>query len=73
MSMYKLVKDDFKSDKSNLHLAHATIMMALCHMIMEPGKPKETCMLLDGIQQLIGSHEVSRVLLLSPTNQSINL
>ena len=32
-SMYKLVKDDFKSDKSVLHLAHASLMAAICHTI----------------------------------------
>jgi hypothetical protein len=57
MSMYKLVKEDFKADKSTFHLAHATVMIALCHMIMEPGKPRETAAQLEGIQQLIGNYE----------------
>ena len=37
-SMYRLVKDDYKSDKSYLHLAHTTLMMAACTMITEPGR-----------------------------------
>ena len=57
MAMYKLVKEDFKADKSTLHLAHATLMAALCHMITEPGKPRETAAQLDGIQQLVGPHD----------------
>jgi len=57
MAMYKLVKEDFKADKSTLHLAHATLMAALCHMITEPGKPRETAAQLDGIHQLVGSHD----------------
>jgi hypothetical protein len=36
-SMYKLVKEDFRSDKSSLHLAHATVMGALCY-ILDPVK-----------------------------------
>jgi ER-Golgi trafficking TRAPP I complex 85 kDa subunit len=31
--MYKLAKEDFKSDKSTTHLAHATLMAAICHLI----------------------------------------
>ena len=46
--MYKLVKEDFKADKSTLHLAHATVMIALSHMIMEPGKTRETAAQLEG-------------------------
>ena len=47
--MYKLVKEDFKADKSTLHLAHATVMIALSHMIMEPGKTRETAAQLEGL------------------------
>ena len=36
MSMYKLVKDDFKADKSVLHIAHVTLMTAACHFMLEP-------------------------------------
>ena len=31
--MYKLAKEDFKSDKSTTHLTHATLMGAICHLI----------------------------------------
>ena len=34
MSLYKLVKDDFKADKSYLHLAHTTVMITACHVIL---------------------------------------
>mmetsp|Transcript_14452 Transcript_14452/g.21723 ORF Transcript_14452/g.21723 Transcript_14452/m.21723 type:complete len:1460 (-) Transcript_14452:198-4577(-) len=37
LSMYRLVKDDFKADKSNLHIAHTNLMMAACQFMLEPG------------------------------------
>lgn len=35
LSMYRLVKDDYKADKSMHHLAHTTLMMAACSVMME--------------------------------------
>lgn len=32
-SMYKLVRDDYRSDKSQLHLAHTALMLAVCQWI----------------------------------------
>lgn len=34
-SMYRLVKEDFKSDKSIPHLAHTSLMLAACHLFGE--------------------------------------
>ena len=36
LSMYKLVKDDFKADKAALHIAHVSLMTAACNSILEP-------------------------------------
>mmetsp|Transcript_61952 Transcript_61952/g.108957 ORF Transcript_61952/g.108957 Transcript_61952/m.108957 type:complete len:1520 (-) Transcript_61952:123-4682(-) len=41
LAMYRLVRDDLKSDKSHLHLAHTNLMIAAAQIISEPGKTKE--------------------------------
>eukprot|EP01038_Epipyxis_sp_PR26KG_P005036 gene5036-7027_t len=40
-TMYRSVRDDFKSDKSMLHLAHTCLMLAACTMITEPNRQKD--------------------------------
>jgi hypothetical protein len=51
-SWYKLVKDDYKSDKSTLHLAHTQLMMAACTMLFEPGR-KDLIHQLDTLGQIL--------------------
>jgi len=38
ISMYRLVKEDFKSDKCNMHYAHATLMIATSLFLDTNGK-----------------------------------
>ena len=52
-SMYKLVRDDFKSDKSLLHLAHTSLMITICQVITEPNKLKDTLGNLDSLNQVL--------------------
>lgn len=54
LSMYRLVKDDYKSDKSNLHFAQTTLMICVCQMLTEPHKYKEIYGQLEIIGQCIG-------------------
>lgn len=56
LAMYKLVRDDFKADKSLLHLAHTHLMMSACHVIAEPGKIKELHPDLETLGQLLISN-----------------
>lgn len=51
-SWYKLVKDDYKSDKSTLHLAHTQLMIAACTMLLEPGK-RDLIHQLDSVGQIL--------------------
>lgn len=41
LSMYRLVRDDYKADKANLHYAQVVFMIALCQLLTEPQKYKE--------------------------------
>ncbi|KAJ1423521.1 ER-golgi trafficking TRAPP I complex 85 kDa subunit-domain-containing protein, partial [Ochromonadaceae sp. CCMP2298] len=41
LGLYKLVREDFKSDKCLLHLAHALLMMGACHVLLEPTRVKD--------------------------------
>lgn len=36
MTHYKLVRDDFKADKSVLHVVHCSVMIAACQFLMDP-------------------------------------
>lgn len=38
LSMYRLVRDDFKADKSTLHHAYVTLMMAACLLLDQSSK-----------------------------------
>ncbi len=49
--MYRLVKDDYKADKSILLYTHSLLMIALCQMFTEPHKYKEVYGVLDTISQ----------------------
>lgn len=53
LSTYKLVRDDFKSDKSLMHLAHVTIMIALCTLLMDATKAKDLPSLLEDLQNIL--------------------
>jgi hypothetical protein len=55
-AMYKLVKDDFRSDKSLLHLAHTHLMIAACLLITEPGKAKDLHAELETLGQLLAAN-----------------
>jgi hypothetical protein len=51
LSMYRLVRDDFKADKSLLHFSHSLLMSAICQIITEPNKYREVYGILDSISQ----------------------
>mmetsp|Transcript_665 Transcript_665/g.2083 ORF Transcript_665/g.2083 Transcript_665/m.2083 type:complete len:1435 (-) Transcript_665:249-4553(-) len=48
LSMYRLVRDDFRADKALLHTAYCNTMIALCMVIMDGDRPvrrdAETCL-----------------------------
>lgn len=50
---YKLVRDEYKSDKSTLHLAYSFLMIAACQIITEPHKYRDTHTYLDGLSQCL--------------------
>ena len=54
-SMYRLVRDDYKSDKSNLHLAHTIIMSAFCYFIAEPNRVRDIQSLFESLTQLLAA------------------
>lgn len=54
LSLYKLVREDFKADKSNLHLAHVCLMSAMCLLLTDAvGNRKEVLANIDAIMQII--------------------
>lgn len=53
LSMYKLVRDDYKADKSNFHLAHTYIMIALCYFLAEPHRVRDVQSQLEAIAQIL--------------------
>ncbi len=55
MSMYKIVRDDYKADKSILHVAHTNLMIAAIMMLTEPTRVKEIHSYLEAIVQSIPS------------------
>lgn len=55
-TMYKLVKDDFRADKSLLHLAHTHLMMAACQLITEPNRAKDLHAELETLGQLLAAN-----------------
>jgi hypothetical protein len=63
MSMYKLVRDDYKADKSTLHIAHTNLMMAAILMLTEPTRVKDIHSHLEAIVQLIPSMTEVRFIL----------
>jgi len=50
---YRSVRDDFRADKSNAHLLHCTLMLALCHCHLQPNNVHERREYLDTISQLL--------------------
>jgi hypothetical protein len=52
-SMYKLVRDDYKADKSILHLAYSLLMIAACQLVAEPHKYRETQSYLEAMSQCL--------------------
>lgn len=53
LSMYKLVRDDFKADKSFLHLAHTSLMICLCQMLLEPAKHRDLYAAVEALNQAL--------------------
>lgn len=53
--MYKLVRDDYKADKSNLHIAYTNLMIAAILLITEPSKVKDIQPYLEAIVQTVAS------------------
>lgn len=52
LSMYRLVRDDFKADKSIQHYAYTTVMICACLFITEPqARSREFPSLLDALNQ----------------------
>lgn len=54
-SMYKLVRDDYRADKSNLHLSYTLLMIAACQIITEPHKYREVQANLESIAQCLAA------------------
>lgn len=54
-SMYRLVKDDYRADKSNLHYAQVLLMNSICQIMSEPQKYKEIYQQVDMIGQCISA------------------
>ena len=52
-SHYKLVKDDFKSDRSYMHYLHCNLMLAICHGLTDPNKPKDRSEYIEAIVQAV--------------------
>ncbi|RYH31676.1 hypothetical protein EON65_02190 [archaeon] len=52
-SMYKLARDDYKSDKSILHLSYTLLMIAICQLITEPQKYREIQGYLETLSQCL--------------------
>lgn len=48
LNIYRTVKEDFRSDKSTLHLAHCLLMIIACHNVMDPGRRD----IVDQVEQL---------------------
>jgi len=53
VSMYKLVRDDFKADKSTLHIAYTTLMIAMCKLLMDPKNFKDVYSELELLLQIL--------------------
>jgi hypothetical protein len=53
LSMYRLVKDDYKADKSNLHFAQVLLMISICQLLIESHKFKDIFSQLEIISQCI--------------------
>jgi len=53
MSMYKLVRDDFKADKSTLHVAYTSLMIAMCKLMVDPKNLKEVYTELELLAQIL--------------------
>jgi hypothetical protein len=53
MSMYKLVRDDFKADKSTMHVAYTSLMIAMCKMMVDPKNLKEVYTELELLAQIL--------------------
>ncbi len=53
LSNYRLVRDDYKADKSNLHYSHALMMSAICQMVYEPNKYRDVYNTLDTVIQVM--------------------
>eukprot|EP01034_Spumella_vulgaris_P025924 gene25924-32432_t len=54
-SMYRLVRDDYKSDKSLMHLAHTSLMIAACSMLGDSSKSKDLHGHLEALGQVLAS------------------
>ena len=60
LSLYKLVREDFKADKSNLHLAHVTVMTAMCLLITDAvGNKKEVLSNIETLMHILRTHTES--------------
>jgi hypothetical protein len=62
-SMYRLVRDDFKADKSTLHYAHVTLMMAACLVLDQSSKPsaKDIHSLLDTLSSILTTSAIEPI------------
>lgn len=53
ISMYKLVRDDFKADRSNCHLIHTYLMTALSYVLGEQGRNRDVIAHLDAVKEML--------------------
>jgi hypothetical protein len=53
ISMYKLVREDYKSDRSNLHLVHTYLMIAVSYLLSEPSRTRDILSHLETVTQLL--------------------
>jgi len=51
--MYKLVRDDYKADRSNSHLIHTYLMTALSYVLCDQGRNREVLTHLDAVKELL--------------------
>lgn len=73
LSMYKLVKDDYSADKSMLHLAHTTLMIAICTYFLDTGR-RDVRHYLESLGQLLRneSHHFTVYLALIASEMYVN-
>jgi hypothetical protein len=55
ISMYRLVRDDYKADKANLHYMQVVFMITVCQLLTEPQKYKEIFSQIESLGQCMAA------------------